>query len=110
MKLPEELLHDISLFLSKVEELTNSGRKELLMSILQKHVALSESELVLSKYDFDMIVSGAVGSYSREALPKKLSGKELDHKEIVNLLLIESAIGVLNNKGALKRLPKFDRR
>ena len=110
MKLPDDLMRDISLFLSKVEELRHSDRKELLMTILYKHVVLSESDLVLTKYDFDMMIGGAKNNVGREALPQSIGGKAIDQREAINLLMIESVISVLNNKGALKRLPKFDRR
>lgn len=110
MMLPEELMNDILLFLTRVDELTHTDRKELIFTLLRKHFILSESELVLSKYDYDCIVSNAKVAFSDHAVPNSLSGKAIDYKDSINLLLIESAISVLNSKGALKRLPKFDRR
>lgn len=110
MMLPEELLNDISLFLTKIDELTHSDRKELLLIVLKKHFLLDRSELLLSKYDYDMIISKAKTDFSENAIPTSISGKTIDHKDSINILLIESVINTLNSKGALKRLPKFDRR
>jgi hypothetical protein len=110
MTLPEELLNDISLFLIRVDELTHSDRKDLLLTMLKKHLLLDKSELILSKYDYDMMISKAKTDFSENAVPTSISGKSIDHKDSINVLLIESVINVLNSKGALKRLPKFDRR
>jgi hypothetical protein len=110
MNLPDELTHDIVLFLSKVDELKHSDRKELLVAMMRKHLVLSQSDIMLDKYDLDMIISGAKSEYSKEPIPTRISGREIDQNEAVKILLIESAVRVFNNKGALKRIPKFDRR
>lgn len=110
MSFPEEIDQDIALFLSKLEELTLADKRELLRSMFKKHLVLNHGELVLTKYDFDSIVGAAKSNYSRDRIPKEIGGKTIDQGEAVNLFVIEATIGVLNQKGALNRLPKFDRR
>lgn len=110
MRLSEELMNDVMLFLAKVDELTYSDRKELLVSMLNKNMTLQTSELVLSKYDFDLILSNAKERFCSEAVPTTISKRPLDQREATNLILIESVFSFLNNKNALRRLPKFDRR
>jgi hypothetical protein len=110
MELSDDLLQDIGLFLTKIDELRHSDRKELLITMLRKHLVITKSELVLTKYDFDMMISAAKQNFSTQAVPQSIGNKAIDQSEARNLLIIEGAITVLNNKGALNRLPKFDRR
>lgn len=110
MRSLQDIEADVALFLSKVDEMRYNDRKDLLMAIFQKHIALNESELILTKHDLDVIVSLASAGYASMPLPANVSGKFLLPKEAVNLSLVESTIELLNNKGAIKRTPKFDRR
>jgi hypothetical protein len=101
---------DIGLFLDKYGELTNEDRRALLRVLFQKHILLNQSELVLSKYDFDTIKSSAAGIYSRELMPPvKISKKEISTHDVSSLALMEAMISVLNGKNALKRVVKFER-
>jgi hypothetical protein len=110
MRSLQDIEADIHLFLLKVDEMKYNDRKSLLMAMFQKHISLNESELILSKYDLDTIVNSAASIYSSASLPTNISGKFLLPNEAVNLALVESTIELLNSKGAIKRLPKFDRR
>lgn len=110
MRSLQDIEADVNQFLTKVDELKNSDRKDLLMAIFQKHIVLNESELILNRHDFDVIISGASNRYVNENLPIMIGSKKLLPTEAVNLMVIESTIELLNNKGAIKRLPKFDRR
>lgn len=110
MRSLQDIEADVNLFLSKVDEMKHNDRKDLLMAIFQKHIVLNESDLMLSKHDFDTIIGLSAMLYAERSLPINVSGKTLLPSEATNLTLIESAIQLLNNKGAIKRLPKFDRR
>lgn len=101
---------DIGLFLDKYNELTNEDRRTLLRVLFQKHVLLNQSELVLTKYDFDAVKSAAASLFSRDLMPPiKISKKEISGNDINLLALMEAMISVLNGKNALRRGVKFER-
>jgi hypothetical protein len=110
MRSLKDIEQDVLQFLSKVEEIGTNDRKDLLMAIFQKHIILNESDLHLNKHDFDTVLGLARGRYVKEALPISISGKVLLPQESLSLMTMESTMEVLNSKGALKRLPSFNRR
>ncbi len=106
----EEVEQDIGTFLARHESMTMSDRRELLRAMFKKHILINEGELILSKYDFDMILGTAKNAFSRERIPQKIGDKDFYSAEAAQLFLIEAVFSVLNSKDALKKLPKFDRR
>lgn len=106
----EAVEQEINLFLSKVDELKHKDRKELLMAMFAKHAILNQSDIVLDSGDFDSIIKNASTLYVSQPLPVTISRKVLIPQESVNLTIIEATIAFLNSKGAIKRLPSFDRR
>jgi hypothetical protein len=110
MKSLDEISQDIGVFIDRMDELTVASKRELLLTMFKKHLVLNSGELVLDRYDFYTILSRAGDSYAKEALPKKIGDKEITSNEVAKLFIVEATIELLNNKGALNRLPKFDRR
>lgn len=107
MKTLDEITQDVNVFIDRMDELTAIGKRELLLAMFKKHLALNFGDLVLDRYDLYGIISKAKDQYSREALPKDIGGKEITHSEVVNLFVVEATFELLNNKGALNRQPKF---
>ena len=108
----EDIERDILDFLSKVDSLKHSDRKELLTLIFKKHILTNKSDVMLSYDDFQMVVSNAKTLYTQIAFPVKLTDergntKDVTGNEIANFCVAESMISLLNRKEALKRLPVF---
>lgn len=99
---------DIAIFLDKHLEMSNEDKKKLLRAMFEKHILLNQSELILTKHDFDMIKSTASQLFLQANLPIKVSKKQIDSSEVSSFLVVEAVIRVLNNKNALKRSVKFE--
>ena len=110
MRALEAVEQDAMQFLTKVDELKMNDRRELLMALFQKHIVLNEAEIVLDKFDFDVIVGLAKQLYVQQSLPVRIGDSTLINQEATTLMIVEATIELLNSKGALKRVPKFNRR
>jgi hypothetical protein len=98
---------DINDFLESQEGLDNNSKRDLLKNIISKHIILTEGPLVLDYYDIISIIDRASKIYTEMSMPVKISDKSLSGSQASNYAIIESTIELLNNKGAIKRLPKF---
>lgn len=100
---------DVAVFLNRSEELSLADKRELLLSMFKKHLTLMESDMSLNRRDFDTILSDAKDEYSKGNLPSKIGTTELSMHEVPNLILMESVFAFLNQKGVLRRTPKFNK-
>jgi hypothetical protein len=105
----EDVEADLALYFSKEKELEPDERKRLLMSIFDKHLILNTSDFKVDFYDFQKIRSDTMTMYSSEKTKLRMDRKDLSDQEVVQLFLLESFTGFLNNKGALKRMPRFNK-
>lgn len=106
----EAIERDVIQFLSKINEYKDQDRKAILMAIFQKHIVLNEGDLLLNEHDFNVIMGLASSKYKEMGLPVLIGRKKLLPNEATNLALIDAVVELLNSKGAIKRLPFFDRR
>ena len=106
----EDVDADIALFLSQENSLGLADKRTLLRAMFDKHLVLQTSDLILNRFDFNQIISNTVSAYSRDALPSSIGNQTLDQNEVRNMVIMETFASFLNSKGALKRLPKFDRK
>lgn len=65
-------------------------------------------DILITEKDLFFIKSTAIDEYKRLPNDTRLSGKEIDQKDLVHISLANSLLGWLNGKGFLKRLVKFD--
>lgn len=110
MRNEEEFEREISEFLNKINEFEVAQRKEILMLIFKKHTLQNESDLILDRHDLELVSSMAKAAYVNLSLPHKIGGKFVDNSYLNVIATIEATIGLLNNKCAFRRFPKFDRR
>ena len=109
MSSKEELRKEILAFLEIEGGMTRLGKQEYLQALLDKHFVISDGDLILDKYDFTLIVSGAKDVMAKIALPTSIGGKAVDAHEVNVLCCVEATIQVLNGKGAFRKLPKFNK-
>lgn len=107
MSVLDEINQDIGVFMSRMNELTDSGKRELLMSMFKKHLILNTGELVLDRYDLYLVLHRAKTMFSTESIPTKIGNEDITSTEATNMILLEAGFELLNSKGALKRYPKF---
>jgi hypothetical protein len=98
---------DINDFLEAQDGLDNNSKRDLLKNIIQKHIILTESPLVLDYYDTVNILTRASNIFAEMKVPMIIAGKQLGDYQLSGFAVIESTIEFLNNKGAIKKLPKF---
>mgnify|MGYP001574655140 CR=1 FL=1 len=109
MRNQQNFENDIAVFFERYDELKQEDRKRLLMSIFNTHILLNESELVIGSSDFHHIICMAKNEHAHRSLPIKIEKYHLDNGEMANLSVMEAFIGFLNQKGALRRFPKFNK-
>ncbi len=107
-----DIEQDVLELLEKLGQLSQSEKKEALMSLFKKHLIINQGELHLSYDDFQEVVGNAKMLYSQIPFPVKMQDnrnfqKELATSEVGNYCVIESMISLLNKKEALKKLPVF---
>jgi hypothetical protein len=108
----EEIEQDVLDFLSKVDNLSDNDRKQLLMLLFNKHLILNKSNVMISYNDFQYVLNLAKKIYSEESFPIKIEDdkkvlREVPPSEVGHYCLMESVICLLNKKEALKKLPVF---
>ena len=110
MTLKESVESDIRKFLNDIEDQSLDDKIRTLRLLMDKYIHLTTADLLLEKYDFEMIKSGAITLYTEKKWPKKLGKYEDDivGNEVPKVCLIESTITYLNSKDCLKKLPKFN--
>ena len=99
---------DINDFLELQDGLDNNSRRDLLKNLINKHIILTESPLMIDYYDTIGILARASNIYAEMSVPVRISNKNLGDYQLSGYAVIESTIEFLNNKGAIKRLPKFE--
>jgi hypothetical protein len=107
MKRQTLINRDINDFLEAQSGLDNNSKRDLLRNLIEKHIILTESPLLVDYYDTLNILTRASSIYSEMPVPIIISGKQLGDYQLSSFAVIESTIEFLNNKGAIKRLPKF---
>lgn len=107
MKRQTLINRDINDFLEAQSGLDTESKRDLLKNLIQKHIILTESPLMLDYYDTLNILSRASNIYAEMSVPLLISDKRLGDHQLSGYAIIESTIEFLNNKGAIKRLPKF---
>lgn len=98
---------DINSFLGSLQGLDNNARKDLLKNLIQKHIILTESDLVIDYYDTINMMGRASSIYAQMPVPVTISGKRLDATQLSSYAMLQSVVEFLNSKGAIKRLPVF---
>lgn len=105
---PQQLERELREYLEKEPNLRRADRLEFLKSIFNKHLEFNKLEHMLNKGDLHDILSGAKFHYANAKLPVRVTKKQLDSGEAVNVSILESFIGYLNKNHLLKRLVKLD--
>jgi hypothetical protein len=108
----EEIEQDILDFLSKVDDLRHSDRKQILTLLFKKHLITNQGDVMISYNDLQQVLSNAKMMYAQEAFPVRLRDdknalRELSPSEVGHYCVVECVISLLNRKEALKRLPVF---
>ena len=70
---------------------------------------MEKPNFLIDYKDIDVIISNAKTLYSRTSLPMFISGKKIPQDEVGNILLMESFLSFLNNKGLLNSEVKFNK-
>jgi len=65
-------------------------------------------DVLITAQDYNRIKDLAVGQFHNLRNDLYLSNKKMEEKDSVHISLANAVIGWLNNKGLLKRLPRFD--
>lgn len=107
MKRREMIEKDINEFLNIQQGMDNNSKRDLLKSIFDKHIILTESPLEIDYHDTMNILGQASNIYAEMPMPVIISKKHLDSTQVIKFCVLESFVRFLNNKGALKRLPIF---
>jgi hypothetical protein len=105
---PKQIEEELRQFLAIEDSIRKADRLSYLMAIINKHYALDQIEHVISKHDFDSMLSYAKTIWPTTVLPMEISKKDVTSQEANYVLMMEALLGYLNNKKILKRLVKFD--
>jgi hypothetical protein len=101
---------DLQDFFARSEHLSPEDKKRFLLNLFQKHVLMNQSDLLMSSFDLEEIVSSAKLEYGHTALPLEIGGKEVSPDRIMHYCIVNSTISFLNKNQALRRRSNFKRR
>ena len=106
----ENLNSDILAFFRDIEKQTESDKILTLRLLMDKYIHLSQTDLLMDKFDFNEIIGLAKKEIVNKTLPVKIGNTNslIIETEVPNLCVIEATISHLSKKGCLKKLPKFD--
>jgi hypothetical protein len=106
-ELTEEMENDIRHFIEKCDNLNDNDKRELLRSILAKHLHLEGAEFNLTKFNFINIMSKSTKNFVDLAVKTRIQDKELTPAQLPTYCIINATIDELRKEKILKKPVKF---
>jgi len=104
----EDVLRDLKEALNDAEDLPREYRAERIMQVFDKHLLLNKIPLQINHYDITAMVSNAKGNMINMPSYVEISKKQVGLHEVRFVAILQSLIGYLNRKDALKRMPEIE--
>lgn len=107
---PAQIDRDLRDYLEKEANLRREDRLNYLKTIFTKHLDLDMLTHVVNAQDLFHIVSTSKQNFTALKLPLYVSGKRLEHGEVLGVAMIDAFVSYLNRMSLVKKLVKFDYR
>jgi len=90
-------------FVNNTDNLTTTSKTELLENIIKGFIIQSNGELLLNKYDFNMLLNDAKKSMATDILPTHIGSSKISQEEMRVLTIVKATINYLKSKNGLNR-------